>query len=258
MPTFESNGATIYYEVAGEGLPLIFTHGASWNHLQWIKQVAYFKDRCQVITWDVRGHGYSSLPPGPVDPEHFSVDLVALLDHLHLETGVLCGLSMGGHISLQTAIRYPERVKGLILIGTPCSNTFNLYEKIAVPINRFFNRLLPLKLSGHLQAKFLSKFNPNNYQYIMEAVSMLSPEAWHRIWSAVTRMESKHDLHKVKCPTLLLIGDHDTLTGRQQLYMHRQIANSELKVIPNAHHGTNLDNPEAVNQAISEFIAQLN
>lgn|GEM_PF-3427727 len=67
----------------------------------------------------------------------FSDDLIALMNHLNIENALICGLSMGAHISLQTAIRYPERVKGLILIGTPCSNTFNLYEKKFVPINLF-------------------------------------------------------------------------------------------------------------------------
>lgn len=255
MPYFESNHARLFYEVSGEGLPIIFTHGASWNHYQWKQQIEYFKHRYKVITWDVRGHGYSSLPTGPVNSEDFSADLVALMNHLNLENTILCGLSMGGHISLQTAIRYPDKVKGLILIGTPCSNTFNLYEKIFVPINRFSSRWISMKTSGKLQAKMLSKYNPDNYNYIVEAFSMISHENWDRVWPAVTRMESKNDLHKVKCPTLLLIGDHDTMTNYQQPYIQKHIEGSELKVIANAHHGTNLDNPEAVNQEISQFIA---
>ncbi len=79
-----------------------------------------------------------------------------------------------------------------------------------------------------------------------------------QVWSAVTRMESKNDLHKVKCPTLLLIGDHDNMTNYQQPYMHKHIPNSKMKIIANAHHGTNLDNPKAVNQAIFEFINKIN
>jgi 3-oxoadipate enol-lactonase len=119
MPELLSNEAKLYYDVRGEGFPIIFTHGASWNHLQWKKQVEFFKDKFKVITWDVRGHGYSTLPDGPVNSEDFSSDLIALMDHLKLDKAILCGLSMGGHISLQTAIRYPERVKSLILIVTP-------------------------------------------------------------------------------------------------------------------------------------------
>ncbi|NLL85626.1 MAG: alpha/beta hydrolase [Syntrophomonadaceae bacterium] len=254
MPELLSNEAKLYYDVRGEGFPIIFTHGASWNHLQWKKQVEFFKDKFKVITWDVRGHGYSTLPDGPVNSEDFSSDLIALMDHLKLDKAILCGLSMGGHISLQTAIRYPERVKSLILIGTPCSNTLNLYEKVFVPINRFSSKIISMQLSAKLQAKMLSQFNRENYDYIISAFSMISKDNWIRVWDAVTRMESKHNLHQVKCPTLLLIGDHDTLTRRHQPYMHDRIHNSTLRTINNAHHGTNLDNPRAVNEEIMNFI----
>ena len=67
-------------------------------------------------------------------------------------------------------------------------------------------------------------------------------------------MESKPDLNKVQFPTLLLIGDHDTLTHRHQPYMHKRMPNSTLKTIENAHHGTNLDNPSAVNEEIMKFL----
>lgn len=86
---------------------------------------------------------------------------------------------------------------------------------------------------------------------------MIPHDNWNRVWSAVTRMESKNDLHKVKCPTLLLVGKHDTMTNYQQAYIHQHIADSKLKIIANAHHGTNLDNPVAVNQAIIEFIKKI-
>lgn len=254
MASFESKGVKIFYEVSGEGAALIFTHGASWNHLQWREQVEYFKKDYQVIVWDVRGHGYSELPDGPVDSGDFSRDLIALMDHLSLERASLCGLSMGGHISLQTAIRYPDRVEKLILIGTPFTNKFNLYEKIAVPINRFSSRFISIKTSSKLQAKMLSKFNPSNYDYIMEAFSMLSHDNWVRVWDTVTRMESRDDLDKVLCPTLLLIGDHDNLTNYQQPYLQENIANAQLKTISNAHHGSNMDNPYEVNQYIADFI----
>lgn len=194
------------------------------------------------------------MPDGPVNSEDFSSDLIALMDHLKLDKAILCGLSMGGHISLQTAIRYPERVKSLILIGTPCSNTLNLYEKVFVPINRFSSKIISMQLSAKLQAKMLSQFNRENYDYIISAFSMISKDNWIRVWDAVTRMESKHNLHQVKCPTLLLIGDHDTLTRRHQPYIHDRIHNSTLRTINNAHHGTNLDNPRAVNEEIMNFI----
>lgn len=256
MPTMTSHHADLYYEVHGEGHPVIFTHGASWNHKQWEPQVQFFAERYKTIVWDVRGHGYSSLPEGKVDSETFSKDLIALMDHLEIKRAVLCGLSMGGHISLQTAIRFPERVEALVLIGTPFTNAFNWFEKCFVPFNRWSSRMIPMRLTGRIQAAMLSKYNPDNRAYIEEAFNMLTQERWLRLWDAITRMESREHLDHVQCPVLLLQGEHDTMIKRQQKYMHSKIRNSELHIIPRAHHATNLDNPNAVNEQISRFLVK--
>ena len=258
MTKFTRKNVELFYEIKGEGKPIIFTHGASWNHKQWQPQVDYFSTTYKTIIWDVRGHGYSSLPEGKVDSEDFSRDLIALLDHLNIEKATLCGLSMGGHISLQTAIRYPERVESLILLGTPFTNTFNWYEKYFVPFNRWSSRFIPMKVSAKIQANMLSKFNPNNKQYIEEAFNLIAHNNWIRVWDAVTRMESKDDLERVSCPTLILQGDHDTMIKRQQKYMKSQIKQSEFKLINNAQHATNLDNPQEVNEHIKLFLLKHN
>jgi plasmid stabilization system protein ParE len=108
MPELLSNEAKLYYDVRGEGFPIIFTHGASWNHLQWKKQVEFFKDKFKVITWDVRGHGYSTLPDGPVNSEDFSSDLIALMDHLKLDKAILslCNFPYRCEYSHNEILRY--------------------------------------------------------------------------------------------------------------------------------------------------------
>lgn len=257
MPIFYRNDTMLFYEVTGEGHPLIFTHGASWDHKQWINQINFFKKDYKVVSWDVRGHGGSSLPKGPINPEDFILDLLALMDHLSIKKAILCGLSMGGHISLRTAIETPDRVDGLILIGTPCSNALSLNQKLFIQINSLSSRFLPMKTNAFILAKMLSKQNPSTFEYVYNTFSKMPKENWHRIWSAVTRMESKDELHKVKCPTLLLIGDHDIITNFQQPILHTKIPGAKLRIIPNAHHCTNLDNPNAVNQFTLEFIDSL-
>lgn len=258
MAEFISNHARLFYETRGEGRPIVFTHGASWNHKMWKPQVDYFSRSYHTLAWDVRGHGYSSLPEGKVNSEDFSKDLIALLDHLSIEKAALCGLSMGGHISLQTAVRYPERVEALILLGTPFTNTFNWFEKLFVPFNRWSSRIIPMRLSGRLQASMLSKFNPANKAYIEKAFAQIQHDNWIRVWDAVTRMESREDLQKIDCPTLILQGDHDTMIRRQQEYMKAHITKSELKIISNAQHATNLDNPDEVNEQIQSFLQKNN
>ena len=254
IPKCTINNVELYYETKGKGEPLIFTHGASWDHKQWDKQVDYFSEHYQTITWDVRGHGSSSLPKGKVHAEDFYKDLIGLMKHLEIKKAHLCGLSMGGHISLQTAIHYPEYVKSLILIGTPFTNKYNWYEKVLMPVNRFSNLFIPMSLSAKIQAYTLSKFNKANKSYINSTVAAMSYKNWIRLWNAISRMESGNKLDKVNCPTLILHGDHDTMVQRQQEYLHKNIKNSQLIIIGNAHHATNLDNPNQVNENIQNHL----
>jgi 3-oxoadipate enol-lactonase len=254
MPTCATQNATLFYEDQGSGPAIVFTHGHSLHHGQWAPQVAALSSRYRTITWDVRGHGQSSLPPGTVDPEDFSRDLVRLMDARGLESAILCGLSMGGHISLQTAVRRPERVKGLILIGTPFTNAFDAFDRLAVPFNRGFIRLLPLRLTARLTADLLSRINPANRQLIEESFETMPRDHFIRHWDGNLRMESRADLGKVMCPTLILHGEHDSMVRRQQAYLAANIRGAELHTIPNAHHLTNLDNPEAVTTHIERFM----
>lgn len=257
MPYIKTNNAELHYEVEGSGEALLFTHGASWDHRQWKPQVEELSTYYKIITWDVRGHGKSSLPKGKVDSEDFTKDLVGLLDHLGVKQAHLCGLSMGGHISLQTAIRHPERVKSLVLIGTPFTNSYNWVEKIFVPINRWSSRWIPMPVMASIQARTLSKFNRSNKQYIKETVTSIPLNNWVRIWNSVSQMESGKELSKVNCPTLILQGDHDNMTERQQKEMAARIAQSKMVYIKNAHHATNLDNPKQVNQEILEHVSSI-
>ena len=256
MATFESGGATLHYEEAGVGPALVFTHGAALDGRMWREQVERFADRYRVVAWDVRGHGRSTLPDGPVDPADYSADLVALLDRLGLRSAALCGLSMGGHISLQAAIRYPERVAALALIGTPCSNSFNWFERTCVPINRWWMEHLPINLSARMMAgSLLASPNAEAKAYLYEAMSSIPRERFGRLWRATTSMESRDRLGEVACPTLIMIGDKDKLTGRQQAFMRERIAGSRMVVIPGAGHATNLDNGAAVNAELDAFLS---
>lgn len=254
MPYFENYGAKLYYEEKGSGETLIFLHGASLDMHQWKRQVEHFSQFYRVVTLDACGHGKSSLPPGIVSPDVFALDVKALMDYLKIEKAILCGLSMGGHVAIQTAIRFPERVSALILIGTPCSNQFNLYERILVPINRFCLKLTPMSFLGWSMCFILKNPNPESKAYIKDVVGNMNHNDFNRVWKAITSMESRDGLSKIKCPTLILIGEYDTMTGSQQQFIHRSIKGSHLVTINNAHHCTNLDNPEQVEKEIEAFL----
>ena len=256
MPKVLINNAEIYYEVKGQGSPILFTHGASLNHKFWKPQVDYFSQCYKVITWDIRGHGYSSLPDGEINSSDFRLDLIGILDLLEIKSATLCGLSVGGHISLQVAAKYPTRVQGLILIGTTYTNS-NLLERFCLPLYRLSNRLLPKWIIGKIQGFALSRFNTKNKNYVEESLSHINHKNLIHIWDAVTQMESKYDLDNIMCPTLLLHGEQDYFTVRQQKFIVKKLRRVEFKTINNANHLTNLDNPTEVNRHIEVFLKNI-
>jgi 3-oxoadipate enol-lactonase len=113
-----SDGEDIWFETAGDGAPLVLSHGLGGNAAVWYQQIPYFAQRYRVITWDQRGFGRSTnmtSRPGPVSA---ASDLLALLDHLDVERAALVGQSMGGWATLGAALRAPERVAAVVLACT--------------------------------------------------------------------------------------------------------------------------------------------
>jgi 3-oxoadipate enol-lactonase len=114
----ESEGERIYYEVTGAGRPVVLIHGLGGNHAIWWRQIETLAAQFQVVTWDMRGFGNSTLRSGEVGPQSARRDLLALLDHLGLERVTVVGQSLGGYVALGFALERPERVEALVLSTT--------------------------------------------------------------------------------------------------------------------------------------------
>ena len=114
MPILSTDSADLYYEVSGEGFPIIFAHGVGGNHAIWYKQISVFSQSYQVITFDHRGFG-NSTDPLTLGRNAFVSDLKALIDHLQLEKVVLVGQSMGGGTCVCFTCAYPEMVSALVI-----------------------------------------------------------------------------------------------------------------------------------------------
>ncbi len=119
MPTVEAAGATLYYEVAGDGPTVVFAHGAGGNRMSWWQQAPEFVRDHRVIRLDLRSFGRSRCELGAVDPTRFADDLRVILDSEGVERASLVCQSLGGWMGLRTALETPERVTALVLCGTP-------------------------------------------------------------------------------------------------------------------------------------------
>src|SRR5215813_2270786 len=120
MPKIDRNGVKIYYEVHGDGPPLILTHGYSSTSAMWKGEVQALSKHHKLILWDMRGHGQSDYPDdGACYSEALTVgDIAALLDAVGARTAIVGGLSLGGYMSLAFYRAHPERVSALLIIDT--------------------------------------------------------------------------------------------------------------------------------------------
>ncbi len=254
MPYFENKGAKIYYEVHGKGQALILCHGASWDHESWQEQVNYFKSDYQCITWDLRGHGKSSMPEGQLTVEDFIDDFLRLFEILEIEKAHIAGLSLGGILSTRMAALHPDKVEKLILIGTIYSFTATFYEKLLVPINRWYFKHGNFNLAVKMSHKAYSKVKESTGLYASECLRKIGQNRFAKLWDCITRIDNKDLLKDVQAETLLLHGDLDSTTSRQQKHMQTAIKNCTFTSISKAYHGTNLDNPEQVNCEMDQFL----
>ncbi len=269
MPKMKTNDITTYYEIHGEGYPLVFIHGGWVNHEMWEPQVEYFSKYYEVITYDVRGHGQT----GGSTKKKYSVelwadDLKALLDALYIKKPIICGLSLGGFIAQAYAVKYPDNLRALILADTVVSSALTLSDKILKYV--IAPKFLFLSIVRFLGTKRYADFawwiakmtrgkkwldlKQEVRDYIRKEMTKFSVEEFNKIFGAIYDF-TLLDLSKIKVPTLIIHGEFES----KAIFKHTEkmkelIKNSSAVVIPKAGHVSNLENPGEFNKALEKFL----
>lgn len=259
------NETTLYYEDTGnpQAMPVVLVHGFPLTHQMWNPQRAALKPHYRLIAYDVRGHGHSDAGDGQYTLELFVDDLIALLDHLKIQTAVLCGLSMGGYIALRAIERNPERVRALILCDTRSEADSNEGKlKRAAAIKTLKTRGLPAFAAEFIKPLLAPRTFTHNPQLVDSILKMMQSHSPLGLSGALlaiaTRTDTTGSLPAIRVPTLILVGEEDTLTPPAcARAMQEKIPQSELQIIPEAGHLSNLENPAAFNKHLLEFLARL-
>ena len=267
MPVAKVNGISIYYESHGEGFPLVFAYGLGGNTTEWEPQIPVFSQRYRFIVWDPRGHGKSDAP-GDVEQytqEIFAQDLKGLLDHLGIQRAYVGGLSMGGGIATRFTILHPQQVAALLIIDSASSSG----RLTAQETRRMREEIIRLAETHGMQAvaDYSMKNNPNisrtaaagkeQEERILQMYLSLDPIGYaHSTRMILNTVFDSVLLEGIETPTLVLAGDEDPALPACR-YVHDKIHGSQLVVIPNAGHLSNLDQPEAFNQAVLGFLAKV-
>src|SRR5690242_21429013 len=118
MPHLRVRDVELYYEVSGQGDPIVFIHGLGSSTYDWEHQIAYFAKHYQVVVFDVRGHGRSAKPRGPYSIPLFAADAAEVINTLDIAPAHIVGLSMGGMIAFQLAVNAPACVRSLVIVNS--------------------------------------------------------------------------------------------------------------------------------------------
>lgn len=253
MPQIDRDGVRIHYEVRGDGPVILLAHGYGATAGMWNDQLDAFSDRWRVVAFDMRGHGESDSPDDPAlySEAHTVADMLAILDATGAagERAVIGGLSLGGYLSLGFHHAQPERTRALLLFDT--GPGYRSSEARA-GWNRFAER----------QATKLEERG-------LDALSTgaETARATHRSASglalAARGMLAQADAHvidslpHIAVPTLVLVGARDEAYFAATDYMANKIPGARKVVIDDAGHAANLDQPEAFNAAVREFLDAL-
>jgi pimeloyl-ACP methyl ester carboxylesterase len=251
--TIDRDGIAIHYEVHGAGTarpPLFLSHGYAASTLMWGPNLAALRADRQVVAWDLRGHGRSD---SPADPAAYSEDaalgdMAAVLDRAGADRVVLVGMSLGGYLSLSFLARHPERVVGLVLVDTgPGFKNDEARER--------WNREAEARATA-FEADGLDALGSGPEV----AVSVHDPLGLARAARGTLTQHDDHvivSLPSVGVPTLVIVGEQDEPFRAAADYMTAKIRGAERVVIPGAGHAANLDQPEAFNAAVRQFLDRL-
>lgn len=259
------NGLQVWFEGVGNpaALPVVLIHGFPFSHEMWSPQIGVLIEKFWVIDYDLRGHGQTAADDGQYPLEFFVDDLIALLDHLKVKKAVLCGLSMGGYIALRAAERNPERVLALILADTQAKADSNEAKlKRAASIKSVKTNGVKQFAEAFLKTAFTSQSLTPKSESVVKIQRIIESNSPLGICGALlalaTRTDTTVSLLAIQVPTLILVGELDTLTPvSASQEMHDRIRGSELRVIKSAAHLSNIENAPEFNRYVVEFLDKL-
>jgi 3-oxoadipate enol-lactonase len=263
MPTIEAGGQTLYYEVHGDGEPLLCIMGLSADILAWTLQVPAFSGRHRTVLFDNRDVGRSSLAEGDYEIADMARDALALADALELDSFHLLGVSMGGAIAQEMALAAPERVRTLTLAVTFAGGgrwARALSDVWGARVQRMsreerIDELLLLTLS--------EPFFENADAVAMLRDLMLQnphpqpPEAFARQLAASSRHDARARLGGLTMPTHVIGAEQDILVPVwKSAEIAELIPDAQLTVLEACPHGLNVERAEEFNRAVLDFIAE--
>jgi 3-oxoadipate enol-lactonase len=245
-----------------ERAPLVvLSHSLASSGRMWEQQVPALVDGYRVLRYDTRGHGGSDAPAGPYTLDDLGDDVIAMLDALDIERVHWIGLSMGGMIGQNLALRYPQRLLSLVLCDTtsripePARPIWD--ERIAVAEKNGMQPLCSETMERWFTPPFLAADGPE-LQAIREQFLYTPTSGYVGCCQAIRELDYTGQLAKIALPVQLIVGAEDPSTPPEaSRVIQREIAGAALTVIDNGSHLCNVEQPTAFNRALIGFLEQV-
>ena len=265
MPIAELEDLDIYYEIIGQGEPLVMIRGLGSNVDHWYEQVPTLSKEFQLLVFDNRGIARSSDPGGAFSTRDMAEDTAALMESAGIKSAHVLGYSMGGMVAQEMALNHPEKVRGLILVATDCGITKRI--KARPEVSRLFSQMVSLGTTEAKLAAAACLYAQNTFESKTDVieryneVSMRFPasqDIMARQWAAVTQHDACSRMQKISSPTLTLTGSEDILIPPENAkIMADMIPGARMKAIDDGGHLFLIEQPQQFNQAVRDFLEGL-
>jgi len=267
MPTVKVGDINIYYEIHGEGEPLVLIMGYGGHIGYWFRLIPVLSQGCCVVAFDNRGTGRSDKPDIPCTMEMMAGDVAGLLDAIGTDAAHIFGVSMGGCIAQHFALCYPERVTSLVLGCTHCGgpNRIRLERPVGELLHNFerIEQLTPEKHAREILDVLVSQeFIRNNKdiadQYIRKVTEYDAPiHGLISQYEAIMGYDTYDRLPEIKAPTLVICGDTDKMIAPENSrLLASRIPNAEIVILDGIGHGFFIEAVEEANTAIMGFLGR--
>jgi 3-oxoadipate enol-lactonase len=252
--------AELHHSLGGAADPapvIAFTGSLGTDIAFWQPQSDRLGERFRTLRYDIRGHGRSAVPPGPYSMEELGSDLIALLDRLQIERALLCGLSIGGMISMWVAAHAPERVERLVLcctsarLGPPES----WHERAATVRAQSVGAIADAVLERWFTPGY-REAHPDVIEGMRRTLAATPAEGYAGCCEAIAAMDLTGDLPSIAAPTLVVAGEQDPATppehGRR---IAELIPGARFEVVSPAAHLATMERPDLTTAMILRFLS---
>lgn len=262
MPMIKVNHIQMYYEMQGEGFPLLLIMGLKRNTEWWYRQIPHLSRHFQVIAFDNRGAGRSDKPEADYSIGMFANDTAGLLDALGIHKAHVLGISMGGYIAQELAITRPDLIQGLVLGCTSCGGRkavlMSEETQKAYVANEGLTHEQILRKDMHIY--FSDEYIANHTKQIEQFVEISMrhvqpPDAFFRQFNACLGHDTVARLGHIMAPTLIMAGDDDHLVPTENSRILKELMpGAELHLYPSKRHGFFIEEHEKFNRNVTDFL----